>query len=314
MKGKARTTGRPTPLRPSGTDVWRASGTLPGTRPTMVVQICLAFQLAVCGFFLEQTGTALALYGTVSVGALLLGARQDPRSYRAARVLSTPAGAVPRPHLAEPEPGTDARVRRAVEVERARLRHDLHDGLGPLLSGIGLCAQALSDLLGERGLETEHDLLDRIRAEVLNATAEIRRLVDELPPAAVETRGLVEALRHHAQFARPATAVEIVVSELPLLPPAVEAAVYRIATEAMTNIVRHANARHARVTLAARDRSLRISIADDGRGITSPPTGTGLVSMRRRTADLGGTLAIRTAQGSGTEVTVTLPLAPGRTG
>lgn len=221
-----------------------------------------------------------------------------------------------RPGAAQAEVLRDPGVRRAVEAERARLRQDLHDGLGPLLSGIGLCARALSDRLGRKGLEVEHALLERIRTEVVNAVAEVRRLIDALPPAAVEAYGLVDAVRRHLRSAPPAAAVEMVVTELPPLPPALEAAAYRIVTEALTNVVRHADARLTRVTLTAAHGSLLIGVADDGRGIASPPggagpgvgPGVGLGSMRLRAESLGGTLSIRTAPGVGTEVTVVLPL------
>ncbi|MBC2907744.1 sensor histidine kinase [Streptomyces cupreus] len=203
----------------------------------------------------------------------------------------------------------EQRVKQAVDAERTRLRHELHDGLGPLLSGIGLCARALSDLLDDSGLDTERALLDRIRTEVSHATTEVRRLLDALPPAALDSHGLVEALHHHARSVPPATAVEIVISSLPELPPPLEAAAYRIVTEAMTNVVRHAGARHARVTLAGRRRSLLITIADDGRGIPRVTPGVGLTSIRHRTEAIGGRFSIRTAPGSGTELRVRLPLA-----
>ncbi len=225
-----------------------------------------------------------------------------------------PGSLVPPPHPVSLDAGwRDPWVRRAVDAERARLRCDLHDGLGPLLSGIGLCTRALSDRLGQKGLEAEHALLERIRTEVVNAVAEVRRLVDALPPAAVESHGLVEALRRHTRSAPPAAVVEIVATELPPLPSALESAAYRIVTEALTNVVRHADAHRVRVTLAAAHGSLLIRVTDDGRGITapdpaSPLAGVGLRSMRRRAESLGGTFGIRTAPGSGTEVTVVLPL------
>ncbi|MFC8434007.1 sensor histidine kinase [Streptomyces sp. NPDC057253] len=203
---------------------------------------------------------------------------------------------------------SDARVRQAVAAERTRLRHDLHDGLGPLLAGVGLGLRALSDLLDDREPGVEQELLDRVRAEVSHAVTEVRRLVDALPPAAVVSYGLVEALRRHARFMPPVTVVDIVTSALPALPPTVETAVYRIVTEAMTNVVRHADARHARVTLAAGRRCLLVTVADDGRGIAHASNGVGLVSIRQRAECVGGSLAVRSAPGRGTEVRVRLPL------
>ncbi|SBT93457.1 Histidine kinase-, DNA gyrase B-, and HSP90-like ATPase [Streptomyces sp. DI166] len=195
-----------------------------------------------------------------------------------------------------------------VEAERARLRRELHDGLGPSLSGIGLCAQALAELLDGSGTDTERALLDRIRAEVALATAEVRRLLDGLAPAALASHGLVEALRRHARSVSPATAVEIVESSLPNLPPPLEATAYRIVTEAVTNVVRHAGARHARVTLAGRRRSLLIGVADDGRGTGRVSPGVGLTSMRQRAEAAGGRFSLRSTPGGGTEVRVRLPL------
>ncbi|MFI1415956.1 sensor histidine kinase [Streptomyces sp. NPDC020707] len=295
------------------------------TRAVMAVPVCLAPQFAALGFFSARADAVLALYGLGSLCAALTAAV---------------------PALLRRGP-SDAHVQQAVAVERTRIRHDLHDGLGPLLSGIALCAGALSDRLDGRGpdienspdtedgpdvepgvgvgpgldveralevgpgLDIERALVHRIRAEVSNAVVEVRRLVDALPPAAVASLGLVEALRDHARFVPPPTAVEIVASALPALPSAVESAVYRIVTEAMTNVVRHAGARHARVTLAGGRRALLVTIADDGRGIARAPAGVGLTSIRHRAEAAGGTLSVRTVRtvrGSGTEVRVRLPL------
>jgi signal transduction histidine kinase len=242
------------------------------------------------------------------------GTRPASGAYDAGTEYAAPLGCELRAatrDLANAEPAATADLSpaaRAVDAERTRLRHDLHDGLGPLLSGIGLCARALSELLDDRLLDSERTLLERIRLEACNAATEVRRLVEALSPGAVETLGLVDALRHHTRLVTPATAVEITVSELPALPPDMEDAVYRIVTEALTNVVRHADAPNARVTLGVRRRSLLVGIADDGRGMSGPHTGVGLVSMRRRAEALGGTLMVRSAPGRGTTVTVTFPL------
>ncbi|MEU6142933.1 sensor histidine kinase [Streptomyces sp. NPDC047081] len=261
----------------------------------MGVQTCLSV-VAVSGFLLEWARTPLVLCGLGSLGAAVVFVARFG---------------------ARPGAPAELRVREALDVERTRLRHDLHDGLGPLLSGIGLCARALSDLLGERSGDTERALLNRIRAELSHAATEVRRVIEALPPAAVEAHGLVEALHRHARFVAPTTAVEIVAAALPVLPPSLEATVYRIVTEAVTNVVRHADARHATVALTVRRRSLLVSVADDGRGIARSPAGVGLTSIRHRAEAAGGRLSVRTAPGSGTEVRVRLPLphnraAPGR--
>ncbi|MFD7817223.1 sensor histidine kinase [Streptomyces sp. NPDC059785] len=265
-------------------------------RTVLLARGALAVCLAVCGLLLVQAGTALMAYGAGAACAMLLGAE--------------------RRYQGRGREGTSVKVRTtvcspAVLAERVRLRDELHDGLGPALAGIGLCVRALSELLGERGLDAERALLDRMRTEVHGAVAEVRRLIEGLPPAAVEPSGLVEALHRQALLVSPRTDVEIAVSGLPVLTPELEAAAHRIVAEALTNVVRHAGARHARVALAGRGGSLLISVADDGCGMPpGPAAGIGIASMRRRAEALGGSLTLRSAPGHGTAVLATLPLAP----
>ncbi|ULR55598.1 sensor histidine kinase [Streptomyces deccanensis] len=196
----------------------------------------------------------------------------------------------------------------ATRRERDRLRHDLHDGLGPSLAGMGLGLQAATDQLS-RGNTTEAGaLLHRTREEVVTAVAEIRRIIDDLRPDVLDRLGLAEAVRRHAETLAPAVSIGIRVAQLPTLPPEVESAAYRIITEATTNIARHAAARQATVTVAAHDGLLRITVTDDGRGIPAgAPAGVGLPSMRRRAEARGGSLTVEPAA-RGTIITVTLPL------
>jgi signal transduction histidine kinase len=134
----------------------------------------------------------------------------------------------------------------------------------------------------------------------------VRRLIDGLRPAVLDTLGLVGAIRRHAETVSAALPVDVVTDDLPPLPPQVETAAYRITCEALTNAARHAGAHHARVTLFAPDGSLRITVTDDGHGVRAA-AGVGLTSMRRRTETLGGHLDIHSAPG-GTTITATLPL------
>ncbi|MER7394616.1 histidine kinase [Streptomyces sp. NPDC000151] len=206
------------------------------------------------------------------------------------------------------------RVYVAVRSERVRLRHDLHDGLGPSLSGVGLGLQAVTDLLNSKDDSRCQVLLLRIRAEVDAAVQEIRRIIDGLRPAVLDAVGLVAAIHRQAGTIEPALPVKVLAEELPDLPRDVEAAAYHIVTEALTNCVRHAHAHSAVVTLAvsadpeAGDRaSLHITVADDGTGVGDALPGVGLTSMRRRAAALGGTFAVD-AGWPGTVVTAVLPL------
>lgn len=199
------------------------------------------------------------------------------------------------------------RVVAATANERVRLRGDLHDGLGPSLSGIGLGLQALSDRIDAGDRDSAAEVLGRIREEVTVTLDEVRRIIDGLRPSALDTMELPDAIRRHARTVSSAVPVEVVVGDLPVLPASVENAAYRITTEALTNAVRHAVARRVQVTLSAPDDALLITVADDGGGVGTAVPGVGLTSMRRRAETLGGELGVDSAE-TGTTVTATLPL------
>ncbi len=203
----------------------------------------------------------------------------------------------------------------ALEEERRRLRHDLHDGLGPTLTAITLRADAATNLLA-RDPARARELLDELRVAAGDAIAEVRQLTHGLRPLALDELGLVSAIREQAIGVDRAgmPGPEVVVDhglELPLLPAAVEVAAYRIATEAITNAVRHAGARHCHVRIVA-DTALEVEVTDDGHGWPGRLIpGVGIRSMRERAADLGGTLTIQPLPGGGTSVLARLPLATG---
>ena len=203
----------------------------------------------------------------------------------------------------------------AREEERRRLRRDLHDGLGPTLAAIGMRAEAAAAVLGTEPA-TAGRQLEALSDEVRTALADVRRLVDGLRPPALDELGLLGAIEQQAarldgsggDAGGPVIEVTGDPSPLPELPAAVEAAAYRIAVEAMTNVVRHAGARTCRVHLEAGDR-LRVEVADDGAGLpTTGGPGTGLDSMRERAAELGGEVAIGRRNGGGTRVVALLPI------
>jgi len=176
----------------------------------------------------------------------------------------------------------------AIEDERRRLRRDLHDGLGPTLTGVAYAADAARNLLATDPTAADEQLA-AVRASTEDAIAEIRRLVDGLRPPALDELGLIAALRQYAS----SLPVPVIVSasQLPSIGAAVEVATYRICVEALTNVVRHACATSAELTLTANPDSLTIEVVDDGRttGLWQP--GTGITSMRERAALVGGTLA-----------------------
>ncbi len=197
----------------------------------------------------------------------------------------------------------------AREEERRRLRRDLHDGLGPQLASLTLKLETARNRLTHDPLADTllSDLTQRTQATV----ADIRRLVYALRPPALDELGLLSALRELTlQAGDQVTMCLDVPVCLPELPAAVEVAVYRIAQEALTNVVRHANTHRCdlRLTLDEAAGLLTLSIQDDGCGLSpSRGVGVGLVSMRERAEELGGTWSIEPLPTGGTRVLAQLP-------
>lgn len=204
------------------------------------------------------------------------------------------------------------------EEERRRLRRDLHDGLGPTLAGLMLQVDAARRLLPEDA-EDAAATLSHLKTGLQETVVEVRRLVYELRPPALDELGLVGALRRQGETLAGAPArgggqsmaVKVSVREpLPPLPAAVEVAAYRIAVEALLNAARHSQGASCWVRLAF-DEALELEIADDGRGLSQGrPMGVGLRSMRERAAELGGSCSVEPRASGGTVVRASLPVAP----
>jgi len=197
----------------------------------------------------------------------------------------------------------------AREEERRRLRRDLHDGLGPQLASLTLTVAAVRELL-RQDLDAADTLLQELAIHTQAAIADIRRVVYALRPPALDDLGLVLALREHVAHYNQ-SGVQITVEapdHLPTLPAAVEVAAYRIVQEALTNTIRHAQARTCTVCLTVGD-ALEVEIRDDGVGLLlGGRGGVGLTSMRERTDELGGTCQIVSVPGAGTRIHARLPL------
>ncbi len=199
---------------------------------------------------------------------------------------------------------------RAREEERLRVRRDLHDGVGPTLAAASLQVDALR----ERWQVDDPKiavLLAQVKSEISQCVLDIRRVVDGLRPPALDDLGLAGVVREHAASLTAAgLLVEVDCPEdLEVSSAAVEVAAYRIVTEAMTNVVRHADAARCAVSLECAEGSLRVDVSDDGIGLRgSHRDGIGLSSMRERAAELGGAIAVDSPTGGGTRVTATLPV------
>ena len=257
--------------------------------------------------------------GDQVVGRLVVGCRTANLGRRDREVL---ADVVPHLTLAVGLVRLTSELRRsrlsvvtAREEERRRLRRDLHDGVGPSLTGISMGLRTILRRLRRTGGDVKDvSLLDRLADEVDTSAREVKRIVRDLRPTALDDHGLAGAL---AEFARSLEGVLDITLKLPsgdcTLPAAVETATYRIAMEALNNVVRHAAATTCSLCLAVTDH-VELDITDDGIGIASlHPAGVGLTTMRERAAELGGAFAIASIAPHGTQVHATLPLPLGVT-
>src|SRR5690349_6534201 len=206
----------------------------------------------------------------------------------------------------------------SVLQERARLARDLHDAVTQKLFGIRAHARAAAVLAAREPVDAE-----RVRTEIeiagelgAEAHAELRAVIDGLAPPDLAAAGLAESLRRYAVLAGRAHGIPVTVSAACVegLTPACEAALYRVAQEALHNALRHAAASGVRLTLSRTGRQVVLEVSDDGRGFEAQAAassgGLGLDSMRQRAAAAGGTLTIR----SGAQGTVVRMTVPGRTG
>jgi signal transduction histidine kinase len=258
-------------------------------------------------------------HGGRQVGALVVGVRSGEDALGAAdrrvlELLAAPvAVALHAVLLSQELQRSRERLVAAREEERRRLRRDLHDGLGPILTAVTLKADAARSALAMEPNRTEA-LLAGLRGDAKQALGDLRRVVYDLRPAALDELGLLGALRQQVdRFDRDTVATTLQApAVLPPLPAAVEVAALRIVTEALTNIARHAHARHATVTLTV-DGALGIEVCDDGAtpgGVEQGwRSGVGLQSMAERAAEVGGTLQAGPTP-TGGRVKASLPLEP----
>jgi signal transduction histidine kinase len=204
----------------------------------------------------------------------------------------------------------------AREEERRRLRRDLHDGLGPNLASQGLKLAAVKQLL-EKDPASAAPLLDQVMAQNQATVEEVRRLVYGLRPPALDELGLVAAIRDYVAGTDGNATLHVEITQppdgLPPLSAAVEVAAYRIVLEALTNVIRHAEAKHCAIrflfTQIGSNDNLQIEIVDDGIGLPHDlRAGVGLRSMRERAEEVGGWLTVRPAINSGTHIRARLPL------
>ena len=273
--------------------------------------------LAMTLFVAAATDLALVT-GPIAVGASPLVSRATVALF-ALPVVAALALAVVRDHLFQVDllASSRAGIVGAREEERRRLRRDLHDGLGPTLAALGLKIDVAREHARAGDSEDAIATLDEVRADVRAIVSQIRIMARELRPPALDSLGLVAAVRQQVEALTASTslAVDVVADVPPALPAGVEVAAYRIIVEAVANVARHAGASRASVRLSVERDALVIEVADDGVGIDEGATGVGTRAIHERAAEVGGEVAIEPGRDGGTIVSAVLPLRtrPGTT-
>jgi signal transduction histidine kinase len=199
-----------------------------------------------------------------------------------------------------------ARIIAAADAERRRLERDLHDGAQQRLVALSMTLGMAKRRLA-RG-EDVGDLVTGADAQLHAAIAELRDLARGIHPAVLTDRGLAAALRDLA--ARAAVPVELASVPDKRLPDPVEAAAYFTVCEALTNVVKYAQADRARIEVARDNGVLTIAVADDGVGGASPGAGSGLRGLSDRLGALGGALDVESSPGAGTVLRARIPVRP----
>lgn len=189
------------------------------------------------------------------------------------------------------------------------MSRDLHDGLGPTLAGVAHRLEHLRTHLPAEA-EATSSSLSSLEADVRETFGEVRRLVRGLRPPVLDQLGLVGAIEVLADDL--GLEVEITGCRPENLSAAVELAAYRIASEALSNVRRHASIDAARITIDVVDDALVLEVADGGRGFPDQfAAGVGLHSMHERAAELGGSCRVKAGLEGGTVISAHLPLLVG---
>lgn len=210
-----------------------------------------------------------------------------------------------------------ARLQHSREEERIRVSREVHDELGQLLTGLKMDVRWLERKLAEPGLPPAlNPLLDRaVQASALaDATiATVQKIAEGLRPGALDQLGLVASLKQEARRWQERNDVQcrVAAASWPELPPAITGELFYICREALTNVARHAGAKHVVISLKSADGAAVLEVCDDGAGITDAalraPQSFGLLGIKERVAQCGGTVAFERNQPHGTRVTVRIP-------
>lgn len=268
---------------------------------TLLVVLC-ASTVAAAGVSPSDTGPLLTGSKAVAVGLGGLTALLSVLLY----LLPLRAAAVAKRRT---ETAMSERVLTLQEEDRRRIARELHDGAGQALTAARLQLIAL-----RANDAVPRDLVQQVIASVDGAMDEIRRSTSALAPPALAELGLVGALARHCDHFANASGLEVSLDAsrgLPELPAYVEATLYRIVQEGLTNAARHAGASRAWVTMAAGAGAVRLEVGDDGAGIEISRRGFGFESIGERARLAGGRVEVVGERGPGPRLRVTIPVVTG---
>jgi signal transduction histidine kinase len=198
-----------------------------------------------------------------------------------------------------------ARILAAADESRRRIERDLHDGAQQRLATLVMRLRAAAGDL-TAGPQELRDVLEQAANEVIAALDEVRDIARGIHPAVLSQGGLAPALQALAR--RSVVPVKLAVSTSGRPAEHIEVTAYYVVSELLTNTAKHARASVVRVTVEQRDKTLHLSVRDDGVGGADPARGSGLIGLRDRVEAIGGTAVIQSPAGVGTTVLVSLPL------
>jgi signal transduction histidine kinase len=199
-----------------------------------------------------------------------------------------------------------ARIVAAADAERRKIERDLHDGIQQWLVGLALRARKASALATVDS--SARDELSRLADDLVAVTDELREMSRGIHPAVLSDAGLNHALRALARRSPIRVALDIDFDRRYDAP--LEATVYYVVAESLTNAAKHAQASVVSIRGAVRDDVIELDIEDDGVGGANPRNGTGLIGLQDRVDTLGGTISVASQAGAGTRVRVRLPAGP----
>lgn len=201
----------------------------------------------------------------------------------------------------------------AREAEAGRISRELHDDVG---QRIALVSIGLSRLRGEEQLPKQVEHITHLQGQLSTIVRSIREVSHRLHPTSLEHVGLANAIEEKCEEVRRATGLQVHLladADGGLLPPDVARCLFRVAQEALNNVLRHAEARTIHLALTRTNGTIKLVVSDDGRGLpegrVTTSRGIGLMSMAERVGSLGGVLSVNGPPGMGTTVRVTLPVA-----